>query len=52
MIKNKLTVSKNVIYTNLESVLKADVIELDTITKDTKIFMHNNKKKVNVESIE
>ncbi len=52
MIKNKLIVSKNVIYTNLESVLKADVIELDTITKDTKIFMHNNKKKVNVESIE
>ncbi len=51
MLKNLLIVSKNVVYTNPENILKADVIEVDTITKDTKIFMHNAKEKVNVESI-
>ena len=51
MIKNKLIISKNVIYTNPKNILKADVIELDTVTKDTKIFMHNSKKKVKIESI-
>jgi len=51
MMKNILIISKNVVYTNLENILKADVIELDTITKDTKIFMHNSKKKVKIESL-
>ena len=48
--KNLLIISKNVVYTNPTNILKADVIELDTITKDTKIFMHNSKDKVNIES--
>ncbi len=48
MIKNQLIISKNVIYKGKENILKADVLELDTITKDTKIFMHDSKKKVNV----
>jgi hypothetical protein len=52
MIKNLLIISRNVIYKNLENTLKADVIELDTITKDTKIFMYNINKKVNVKNIE
>ncbi len=51
MIKNILIISKNVVYKNPENILKADVIELDTITKDTRIFMYNSKEKVNVESI-
>lgn len=51
MIKNRLIISKNVVYTSPKNILKADVIELDTITKDTKIFMHNSKQKVKVESI-
>ena len=50
MIKNILIISKNVVYTNPENVLNADVIELDTITKDTKIFMYNSEKKVNIKS--
>ena len=50
MIENKLIISKNVVYTNLENILKADVIELNTITKDTKIFMHNSKSKVIIKS--
>ena len=50
MKKNLLIISKNVVYTNPTNILKADVVELDTITKDTKIFMHNFKDKVNIES--
>ena len=52
MIKNLLIISRNVVYKNLENTLKADVIELDTITKNTKIFMYNLNKKVNVKNIE
>ena len=51
IMKNMLIISKNVVYTNPENILKADVIELNTITKDTKIFMYNLKEKVNIESI-
>ena len=50
MIKNILIISKNVVYTNPSNILKADVVELDTITKNTKIFMYNAKEQVNVES--
>ena len=49
MKKSLLIISKNVVYTNPNNVLKADVVELDTITKNTKIFMHNSKDKVNVQ---
>ena len=48
--KNLLIISKNVVYTNPTNILKADVVEIDTITNDTKIFMHNSKDKVNIES--
>ena len=50
MMKNLLIISKNVVYTNPENILKADVIELDTITKNTKIFMYNSKKKIKIKS--
>ena len=50
MKKNLLIISKNVVYTNPTNILKADVVELDTITKNTKIFMHNSNDKVNIES--
>ena len=39
------------LYKNLENTMKADVIELDTITKDTKVFMYNSSEKVNVTNI-
>ena len=51
IMKNMLIISKNVVYTNPKNILKADVVELNTITKDTKIFMYNSKEKVNVESL-
>ena len=48
--KNLLIVSKRVVYTNLENILKADTIEMNIKTKDTKIFMHEKEKKVNIKS--
>ena len=50
MQRNSMIISKNVVYTNLENILKADVIEMNIDTKDTKIFMHKNNKKVNIKS--
>ena len=50
MMNNLLIMSKNVIYTNPNNILKADVVELNTITKDTKIYMYNSTKKVEVKS--
>ena len=51
MINNLLIISKDVVYKNLENILSADVIELDTINKNTKIFMHNSKDKVKVKNL-
>jgi lipopolysaccharide export system protein LptA len=51
MMKNLLIVSRNVVYKNLDNTMKADVIELDTTTKDTKIFMYNSDEQVNVTNI-
>ena len=49
--RNSMIVSKNVIYNNLENVLKADVVEINIKNKDTKIFMYEQNKKVNIKSI-
>ena len=51
MMKNLLIISRNVVYKNLENAMKADVIELDITTKDTKIFMYNSNEQVNVTNI-
>jgi hypothetical protein len=48
--KNLLLVSRDVIYINSENVLTADVIEVEIDTKNTKIFMHEDNKKVNIKS--
>ena len=45
-----MIMSKDVIYTNIDNILKADVIEINIETKDTKIFMLENSKKVNIKS--
>jgi|TARA_B100001093_G_scaffold164058_1_gene156443 hypothetical protein len=48
--RNLMLISKKVVYTNLENILYADVVEVNIQTKDTKIFMYENKKKVNIKS--
>ena len=50
MERDSMIISRNVIYINLENILKADVIEIDITTKDTKIFMFQDNKKVNIKS--
>ena len=47
---NKATVSENVIYNNLDTNLKADRIEVDLITKNSRIFMNDNNEKVMINS--
>ena len=48
--RNTLIISKKVIYTNLDNIMKADIIEMNIKTKDTKIFMYEDEKKVNIKS--
>jgi len=48
--RNSMIISRNVVYTNIENILKADVIEINVTTKDTKIFMYKDNKKVNIKS--
>ena len=50
MKRNSMIISRNVIYMNIENVLLADVIEMNIETKDTKIFMYENNKKVNIKN--
>ena len=49
--RNSMIISKKVIYNNLKNELKADVVEINIKTKDTKIFMHEKEKKVNIKNI-
>lgn len=47
--KNHLaTISKNIIYNNLNTKLEADKIEIDLITKNIKISMNNSLKKIRI----
>ena len=48
--RNSMIISRKVVYTNLENILKADVIEINITTKDTKIFMYKDNIKVNIKS--
>ena len=49
--RNSMIISKNVIYNNSENILKSDTISINIETKDTKIFMHETNKKVNIKSL-
>ena len=49
--KKLMIVSKDVIIKNNKNSLQADVIEVDIETKDLKIFMYEENKKVNFKSL-
>ena len=49
--KNLLIISKGVILKNNKNSLKADVVEMNIKTKDVKIFMYEENKKINVKSL-
>ena len=46
--RNLMIISKKVTYNNSNNTLKADVIEMNLKTKDTKIFMYEKEKKVKI----
>ena len=48
--RSSMIISRDVVYNNLETTLNADVIEMDIKTKDTKIFMYEKNKKINIKS--
>ena len=49
--RNSMIISKRVVYKNLKNILLADVVEINIETKDTRIFMYEENKKVNIKSI-
>ena len=46
-----MIVSKDVILENNKNSLQADVIEVNIDTRDIKIFMYEENKKVNIKSL-
>lgn len=50
--RGTMIISNNVIYTNVDNILNADVVEMNIKTKDTKISMYDENKKVNIKSME
>ena len=48
--KNLMIISRNVILENNKNMLKADVIEINIQTRDVKVFMYEENKKINIES--
>ena len=49
--KNLAIITNNISYKNLNTSLQADKIEIDLISKNTKIFMHNEANKVKIINI-
>ena len=49
--KSLMTISKNVTIENNKSSLKADIIEVNIMTKDVKIFMYEENKKINIKTL-
>ena len=49
--KNLMIISREVILQNDKNTLQADVIEVNIKTKDIKIFMYEDNKKVNIKSL-
>jgi len=45
---NLVSISNNIIYKNLNNEMRADEIEMNLITKEIKIFMHDNEKKIKI----
>jgi len=49
--KSLATISNNIIYKNLNTKLQADKVEIDLITKNSRIFMNNKLDKINIVKI-
>ena len=49
--KNLATISNNVFYKSSKTSFKADTVKIDLLTKDTKIYMNDSSKKIEIISI-
>ena len=49
--KNLMIISRDVVLKNNKSSLQADVIEVNVKTRDIKIFMYEENKKINIKSL-
>ncbi len=49
--KNLATIFNNIIYKNLNTNLQADKVEIDLISKNSKIFMNDSSKKIKIISV-
>ena len=49
--KNLMIISGNIIYKNLDNSLKADLIELNTKTRNINISMYDKKNKINIKNV-
>ena len=47
-LKNLAIISNDIIYKNLNTTLQADIIEIDLLTKTSKIFMNDRTKKIKI----
>ena len=45
---NIATMSDEIVYTNVNTILNADRLEIDLITKNSKIFMNNKNEKIKI----
>ena len=48
--RGSMIMSRNIVYNNSRNILKADVLDMDINTKNTKIFMLEEDKKVNIKN--
>ena len=46
--RNSMIISKKVVYKNSDNILKADIVEINIKSKDTRIFRYEADKKVNI----
>jgi len=49
--RNLILMSENVMFNNLNNTIKADVLEINIKNKNTKIYMNNLNKKVNIKKL-
>ena len=46
------TIYSNIVYTNPETIILADKLEFDMLSKNSKIFMNEKNKKIKITSIQ
>ena len=50
IIRNSMIISKNVVFTDLNNVIKTDIVEINIKNKNTKLMMYDKENKVSIEN--